>query len=64
LREIVTYISQDSPTYAVATAGRIADVVEHLRRLPRLGRIVPEYENERIRELVVGSYRIVYHVDG
>lgn len=62
LREIVEYISHDSPTYAVATAGRMLDAVEQLRRHPRLGRVVPEYEDQRIRELVVGSYRIVYHV--
>ena len=62
LRAIVTYVSQDSPTYAAATGGRIVAAVERLRRYPRLGRVVPEYEDQRIRELVVGSYRIVYHV--
>jgi plasmid stabilization system protein ParE len=30
---------------------------------PRLGRIVPEYDEESLRELIVGSYRIFYRVD-
>lgn len=64
LREIVEYISRDSTTYAAATAGRIVAAVERLRRHPKLGRIVPEYEDETIRELIVGSYRVVYRFRG
>ncbi len=62
LRAIVEYIGQDSPTYAAATAGRITAAVERLERHPRLGRVVPEYEDETIRELIVGNYRIVYRL--
>ncbi len=29
---------------------------------PRIGRIVPEFENDRIRELIQGKYRIVYRI--
>lgn len=62
LREIVDYISQDSTTYAAATAGRIVAAVARLRRHPRLGRVVPEYRDETIRELIVGTYRVVYRL--
>lgn len=26
------------------------------------GRIVPEYEIDKIREVIEGSYRIIYHI--
>jgi toxin ParE1/3/4 len=62
LGAIVAYVSHDSPTYAAALAERIGVAVERLRRYPRLGRIVPEYDDEAIRELIVGNYRVVYRV--
>ena len=64
LREIVEYISQDSTAYAAAMAGRLIAAAERLGRHSRLGRIVPEYEDETIRELIVGSYRLVYRARG
>jgi addiction module RelE/StbE family toxin len=64
LREIIEYISQDSTAYAAAMAGRLVAAVERLERHPQLGRVVPEYEDETIRELIVGSYRLVYRVRG
>jgi toxin ParE1/3/4 len=62
LREIVQYIASDSPVYAGATAERMLDAVERLRRYPKMGRVVPEYGEESIRELIVGNYRIVYRL--
>ena len=60
LREVVDYIARDSPTYAASVAERIVLAVDRLRRYPRLGRVVPEYDTPSLRELVVGNYRIVY----
>jgi plasmid stabilization system protein ParE len=62
LREIVAYVSQDSAVYAAALAGRIVAAVERLRRFPSRGRIVPEYEDPTVRELIIGNYRVVYRV--
>ena len=59
-REIVAYISQDSVTYAAAVAGRLVSNVDRLRHHPRLGRVVPEYRDQTIRELIVGNYRVAY----
>jgi plasmid stabilization system protein ParE len=64
LREIVEYIAQDSEAYAAAVAGRITAAIERLPRHPRLGRVVPEYTDESIREIIVGNYRIVYQLRG
>jgi toxin ParE1/3/4 len=29
---------------------------------PRVGRIVPKYDNPNPRELIVGSYRVIYRI--
>jgi len=42
------------------------EAVEKVRRLeqfPRMGRMVPEIQDEALRELIHRSYRIVYFVD-
>ncbi|MGH7207996.1 MAG: type II toxin-antitoxin system RelE/ParE family toxin [Nitrospiraceae bacterium] len=62
LRDIVMYISQDSAVYAAAWAGRIVATVERLRQFPSRGRIVPEYQEPTLRELIVGNYRVVYRI--
>jgi toxin ParE1/3/4 len=62
LRGIVGYIGRDSTAYAAQVAGHIVSAVERLRRHPKLGRVVPEYEDETIRELIVGNYRVVYRL--
>jgi len=36
--------------------------IDQLRTHPKLGRVVPEYEETTIRELIVGSYRLVYRL--
>ena len=64
LRAVVEYISRDSPTYAAATAERILSAAGRLRLHPRLGRVVPEFEDDSIRELIVGNHRVVYTVRG
>jgi plasmid stabilization system protein ParE len=30
---------------------------------PRIGRVVPEFAREQLRELVVDGYRIIYTID-
>ena len=36
---------------------------DRLQEFPELGRIVPEYRNDYIREIIFRPYRIVYRVD-
>lgn len=33
-----------------------------LGEYPRLGRVVPEFERGALRELIMGSYRIIYEI--
>jgi toxin ParE1/3/4 len=60
LTEIEEYIAQDSINYAIITVEKIHDRITVLKKFPKSGRIVPEFENLTIRELIEGNYRIVY----
>jgi len=64
LHEIINYIAQDSPVYAANFADRILLAIDRLQTFPKLGRMVPEYKDASIRELIVGHYRIVYGIQG
>lgn len=62
LQSIYDYIAQDSPTYASRYIDKLVDRVDILIAHPEAGRVVPEFEDESIRELIEGSYRLVYKV--
>jgi plasmid stabilization system protein ParE len=42
---------------------RIIREAENVAAFPRLGRIVPEFGNPQIREIISQSYRIIYKFD-
>lgn len=60
LRGIHRFIAQDSPAAAARMIRRIRADIRRLARYPQQGRIVPEYDDPAIRELIVAPYRIVY----
>ena len=62
LSEIGEYIANDSPKYAEITISKLYHKVEILTEHPRIGRIVPETEQENLRELIEGNYRIIYEI--
>ena len=62
LRQLIVFVGGDSETYAAIIAGRIMAAVDRLESYPRIGRIVPEYQDASIREMLVGNYRIVYRM--
>jgi len=62
LIHIGNYIEQDSVKYAEIVVNNIFDATEILELHPFAGRIVPEFSKEHIRELIYGSYRIIYTI--
>lgn len=62
LKDIIEYIARDSLIYAERFGVRVVEAPRCLMQFPRCGRIVPEFEEENIRELIYGSYRIIYLV--
>lgn len=64
LNEIGDYIANDSVRYAEITVQKLFNAVDILEKYPLLGKIVPEFEDENLKELIRGSYRIVYQIIG
>lgn len=60
LESIAEYIGRDSEFYARAVATKIVEVIRSIETFPWIGRVVPELEEEKIRERFVYSYRVVY----
>ncbi|MCK4689756.1 MAG: type II toxin-antitoxin system RelE/ParE family toxin [Candidatus Marinimicrobia bacterium] len=58
--EIENNISQDNPSKAIEFTGYLIDKCEYLIDNPEMGRVVPEFSDPQIRELIVKNYRIVY----
>jgi len=61
--DIAQYISQDNPAAAENWVETIFTKVKHLESFPESGRIVPETDNQTIRELVYSNYRIIYRIE-
>jgi plasmid stabilization system protein ParE len=64
LRAVRDYIARDSDYYAADLVAQLVLSVEKLLRFPRLGRVVPEAQDENIRQLVHQNYRIIYRIAG
>ena len=62
LNDIGDYIEKDSFRYAEIVVNSLFDATGILEQHPLAGRTVPEFDNKTIRELIRGSYRIVYKI--
>ena len=62
LEAIGDFIARDAPSVAQVFVERVFAAVKRLEAFPRSGRVVPEIGQEDIREIIFGSYRIVYVV--
>jgi len=61
---IAEYIHRDSPAYARAVTDKIIDTTRTFKRFPKAVRVVPELDNQAIRERFVYSYRLIYRLEG
>jgi toxin ParE1/3/4 len=60
IEEARQYIARDRPAAAESFVDRIFEAAERLIEHPLSGRIVPEFEHPALREVILGSYRIIY----
>jgi toxin ParE1/3/4 len=63
LERIADYIAEDSPGYAATFVRSVRDRARSLEEMAERGRVVPELEEPTVRELVIGSYRLIYEID-
>ena len=62
LEGIVRFIGKDNPPAAARFGGKLIASVRNLANFPRMGRVVPELNDEDIREIIFKPYRIFYRV--
>jgi len=63
LKSIHEYISKDSKPYADKFLEKLISRVGQLEKFPNSGRPNPEFNSEKIRELIEENYRIVYKIN-
>ncbi len=64
LRKIHDYIAEDSKFYARRVVEDFVEQTEKLNDFPEIGRIVPELNDQHIRELIIYSYRLICQIQG
>ncbi len=62
LEAICLFIARDAPEMASVFADRAFRTTDRLIDHPRSGRIVPEFSQEHLREVLLGNYRIIYRL--
>ncbi len=62
LRTIHDFIANDSPHYAKKVSQDIRGKTNLLDEQPMIGRKVPELNNDKVREILHFSYRIIYEI--
>ena len=63
LRELHAYIARDSEMYASGFVERIISAAERVAEHPKVGRVVPENNDEDVREILYQHYRIIYRIE-
>ncbi|MGH7989771.1 MAG: type II toxin-antitoxin system RelE/ParE family toxin [Limisphaerales bacterium] len=62
LQAIVLFIAQDNPPVAESFGYLLMPKVDVLAQFLQIGRVVPEENDETVREIIFRSYRIIYKV--
>jgi toxin ParE1/3/4 len=60
---IAEYIARDSVHHAALFVDRLLEATDRLKQIPLSGRIIPEIGNQSCREIIYGSYRIMYRIE-
>jgi plasmid stabilization system protein ParE len=63
LHHIHDYIAQDSAYYAKRLVAELVNKTIGLDELPHMGKVVAELNDEKVREVSLYSYRILYEIN-
>ena len=63
IEDIVRYISIDDRSQALRFGRFLMRHARSLAQFPERGRVVPDFDDDSIRELIVRRYRIVYRLN-
>ena len=62
LQSIADFIARDSENYAKMFVNKIMNSLDQIIAFSMSGRIVSEFKQVDVREVILGSYRIIYRV--
>lgn len=62
IERIHAYIAKDSERYADGQVRSIMNAANLIATFPRSGRMVPEIGLPTFRQVIVGNYRVIYHL--
>lgn len=62
IESIAEYIARDSEEQASLFVLRVIEMTDSLASFPLSGCVIPEIENNFCREIIYGSYRIMYKI--
>jgi plasmid stabilization system protein ParE len=62
LDAVADYIARDSRYYSAAFVRQVRSAARSLRMFPERGSIVPEMDDDLIRELYIRQYRLIYRI--
>jgi toxin ParE1/3/4 len=62
LADIVRFIARHNPDAAVRLGYELITRAESLAKFPEIGRVVPEFKQSNLREVVCRSYRVIYRL--
>jgi toxin ParE1/3/4 len=62
LERCAEYIAADSPVYAAAFMRRVREHARSLDELAARGRVVPELGDPKVREILIGAYRLIFEI--
>jgi toxin ParE1/3/4 len=62
LADIVRYIAQHNSDAAARLGYELITRTENLADFPEIGRVVPEFRQADLREIICRSYRIIYRL--
>ena len=60
LDEVIDFVAENSPVEAEKLAEEIFDAGDNLTKFPQMGRIVPELQSDKFREIIIKNHRVVY----
>ncbi|HWN98653.1 MAG TPA: type II toxin-antitoxin system RelE/ParE family toxin [Blastocatellia bacterium] len=62
LADIHEYMARTSPRYALRMVDRLTRRSEQICRFPESGRVVPRKNDQNLREVFEGPYRVIYRI--
>jgi len=63
LWEILEYIQIESPRASKKIIREFYDRLKKIASFPKAGRMIPEMNEPSLREILVGSYRLMYRLE-